>query len=90
MRDKELTPDMVPVIKLARAKNIPYSWISGYYPGLNFGRIADVIKGRRFPNIPPADQLRRVRRHYNLMHFLIRILDTWSRLHLHTGAGDKR
>jgi hypothetical protein len=57
MNDRELTPDMVPVIKLARQKKIPYSWISGYYPGLNFGRIADVVKGRRFSDIPPAASL---------------------------------
>lgn len=57
MQDRKLTPDMVPVIKLARAKNIPYSWISGYYPGLNFGRIADVMAGRRFPEIAPATEL---------------------------------
>lgn len=57
MQDRKLTPDMVPVIKLARAQNIPYSWISGYYAGLNFGRIADVMKGRRYPKIPPADSL---------------------------------
>ncbi|WP_152544418.1 hypothetical protein, partial [Brucella rhizosphaerae] len=44
MRDRKVTPDMVPVIKLARNKNIPYSWITGYYAGLNFGRIADVTK----------------------------------------------
>jgi len=57
MLDLKLTPEMVPVIKLARQRNIPYSWISGYYPGLNFGRIADVMKGRRYPDIPPADAL---------------------------------
>lgn len=57
MHDRKVTPDMVPVIKLARAMRIPYSWISGYYAGLNFGRIADVMKGRLFPDIPPAKQL---------------------------------
>ena len=57
MHDRELTPDMVPVIKLARQKEIPYSWISGYYAGLNFGRIADVVKGRKFSDIPPASDL---------------------------------
>ncbi len=57
MQDRPLTPDMVPVIKLARAQNIPYSWISGYYKGLNFGRIADVMKGRKYPKIPPAKKL---------------------------------
>ncbi len=57
MHDRRVTPDMVPIIKLARIKKIPYSWISGYYAGLNFGRIADVMKGRMFPEIPPAKQL---------------------------------
>ena len=57
MKDRKVTPEMVPVIKLARNLEIPYSWISGYYKGLNFGRIADVMKGRLFPNIPAAEQL---------------------------------
>ncbi|MBY5784679.1 hypothetical protein HFN62_13125 [Rhizobium leguminosarum] len=57
MHDRKVTPDMVPVIKLARMMRIPYSWISGYYAGLNFGRIADVMKGRMFSDIPPAKQL---------------------------------
>lgn len=57
MHDLKVTPDMVPVIKLARNQKVPYSWISGYYAGLNFGRIADVMKGRMFPEIPPATQL---------------------------------
>jgi len=57
MHDRKVTPDIVPVIKLARINRIPYSWISGYYAGLNFGRIADVMQGRLFPEIPPADSL---------------------------------
>lgn len=57
MQDRKVTPDMVPVIKRARQDRIPYSWISAYYPGLNFGRIADVMKGRMFPEIPPASAL---------------------------------
>lgn len=57
MHDRKVTPDMVPVIKLARQKQIPYSWISGYYPGLNFGRIADVTSGRLYPEVPPAHEL---------------------------------
>ena len=57
MHDVKVTPAMASVIKLARALNIPYSWISGYYPGLNFGRIADVVKGRMFPNVPMASSL---------------------------------
>ncbi|WP_425497501.1 hypothetical protein [Hoeflea ulvae] len=54
MHDLELTAEMAAVIKLARSQNIPYSWITGYYPGLNFGRIADVMGGRRFAEVPPA------------------------------------
>lgn len=49
MHDCKVTPAMASVIKLARALGIPYSWISGYYPGLNFGRM--------FPDVPPASQL---------------------------------
>jgi hypothetical protein len=54
MHDRTITPEMAAVIKLARSQGIPYSWITGYYPGLNFGRIADVVTGRRFPNVAPA------------------------------------
>lgn len=57
MHDRKVTPDMVPVIKLARSLGYPYSALTGYYPGLNFGRIADVMKGRLFPELPPADDL---------------------------------
>jgi hypothetical protein len=57
MHDRVVTPDIVPVIKLARNMKIPYSWISGYYPGLNFGRIADVMAGRLYADIPPAEEL---------------------------------
>lgn len=56
MHDRKLTPDMVPVIKLARDLQYNYAHIASYY-GINQGRIADVMKGRRFPNIPPAKQL---------------------------------
>ncbi len=57
MHDRNLTPEMAAVIKLARSQNIPYSWITGFYPGLNFGRIADVVAGRRFAEVPPASEL---------------------------------
>lgn len=53
MKDQELTPEMVPVIKLARAKGYNYALIASHYK-INQGRIADVMKGRRFPEIPPA------------------------------------
>jgi len=48
---------MASVIKLARALKVPYSWISGYYSGLNFGRIADVIQGKIYPDVQPAERL---------------------------------
>ena len=57
MQDKKLTPDMVPVIKLARQKKVPYSRIAWYFGGLNFGRIAEVMAGDRYPDIPPASAL---------------------------------
>jgi hypothetical protein len=56
MQDRPLTPEMVPVIKLARRLNFNYARIAAYYE-INQGRIADVMKGRRFPDIPPATEL---------------------------------
>jgi hypothetical protein len=57
MHDRQVTPAMASVIKLARSLGVPYSWITGYYHGLNFGRIADIMKGRMFPEVPPARDL---------------------------------
>ena len=56
MRDRKVTPDMVPVIKLARNLKYNYARIAAYFQ-INQGRIADVMKGRLFPEIPPANQL---------------------------------
>lgn len=56
MRDRKVTPDMVPVIKLARALRYNYARIAAYFQ-INQGRIADVMKGRLFPEIPPANDL---------------------------------
>ena len=56
MRDRKVTPDMVPVIKLARGLDYNYARIASYFQ-INQGRIADVMKGRKFPNIAPAAQL---------------------------------
>ena len=56
MQDQPLTPDMVPVIKLARKKKYNYARIASYFQ-INQGRIADVMKGRRFPEIPAATSL---------------------------------
>ena len=47
---------MVPVIKLARMLRYNYARIASYYQ-INQGRIADVMKGRLFPEVPPASQL---------------------------------
>ena len=47
---------MVPVIKLARGRKYNYARIASYFQ-INQGRIADVIKGRKFPDIPPATDL---------------------------------
>jgi hypothetical protein len=56
MQDNPLTPDMVPVIKLARIQKYNYARIASYFQ-INQGRIADVMMGRRFPEIPPATAL---------------------------------
>jgi hypothetical protein len=56
MHDRKVTPDMVPVIKLARELDYNYARIASYFQ-INQGRIADVMKGRKFPNIPPAHEL---------------------------------
>ncbi len=47
---------MVPVIKRARLMKYNYARIASYFQ-INQGRIADVMKGRRFPEIPPAAKL---------------------------------
>jgi hypothetical protein len=56
MQDQKVTPEMVPVIKLARGLNYNYARIASYFQ-INQGRIADVMKGRKFPDIPAAKQL---------------------------------
>jgi len=56
MEDRKLTPDMVPVIKLARQRKYNYARIASYFQ-INQGRIADVMKGRRFPEIAAASAL---------------------------------
>ena len=44
------------IIKLARNKGIPYVPIATYFT-INQGRIADVMKGRLYPLVPPAKAL---------------------------------
>lgn len=53
---KQLPDDTVATIKLARSMKIKYELIASYYV-INQGRIADVVKGRIGPNIPPALRL---------------------------------
>lgn len=56
MKDRTLTPEMAAIIKLARQLRINYSIIASYLV-INQGRIADVVMGRRFPEVPPASAL---------------------------------
>jgi hypothetical protein len=56
MKDNKITPEMVPVIKLARELDYNYARIASYFQ-INQGRIADVMKGRKFPDIAPASTL---------------------------------
>lgn len=56
MHDRKVTPEMVPVIKLAREMKYNYARIASYFQ-INQGRIADVMKGRRFPDIPKGQSL---------------------------------
>lgn len=56
MQDRKVTPEMVPVIKLAREMKYNYARIASYFQ-INQGRIADVMKGRRFPEISKAQTL---------------------------------
>lgn len=56
MHDRKITPDMVPVIKLARGLEYNYARIAAYFQ-INQGRIADVMMGRLYPEIPPANDL---------------------------------
>ncbi len=51
MQDRKLSPAMVPVIKLAREQKYNYARIASYFQ-INQGRIADVMKGRRYPRNP--------------------------------------
>lgn len=54
--ERQLTPEMVPVIKLARYLGYNYAPIASYFC-INQGRIADVMKGRRFCEIAAGTEL---------------------------------
>ncbi len=56
MHDRKVTPEMVPVIKRARALKYNYARIASYFQ-INQGRIADVMKGRIYPDLAPATDL---------------------------------
>ena len=53
---REITPEIAAVIKAARELGIKYAVIAAYFV-INQGGIADVMKGRIFPDIPPAPNL---------------------------------
>lgn len=53
---KEITDAVAAVIKLARSLGYKYQVIAAYFV-INQGGIADVMKGRIAPEVPPADQL---------------------------------
>ena len=55
-KDRKVTADMAAIIKLARALRINYAVIASYFT-INQGRIADVMKGRLFPDVSPAPAL---------------------------------
>lgn len=56
MKDQKVTSEMVPIIKLARLKKYNYARIASYFQ-INQGRIADIMKGRLYPEIPAAAHL---------------------------------
>ncbi len=56
MHDRKVTPEMILVIKLAREQKYNYARIASYFQ-INQGRIADVMKGRLYPDVPPAAHL---------------------------------
>lgn len=53
---RRVTPAMAAVIKLARRLGYKYEVIASYYV-LNQGRVADVMMGRKFPDVAPASEL---------------------------------
>ncbi|WP_020184795.1 hypothetical protein [Methylopila sp. 73B] len=55
-KKKELHPRIVAWIKLARSMGYGYVPIAAYFV-INQGRIADVMKGRMSPEVPPAAHL---------------------------------
>ena len=56
MKDQELTPEMVPVDQVGPPTEVQLRE-DRVVLQINQGRIADVMKGRRFPNIPAATSL---------------------------------
>lgn len=53
---KYITAEIAAVIKLARKLGYHYPPIASFFV-INQGRIADVMKGRLFPDVPPASAL---------------------------------
>ena len=53
---KNVTPEVAGVIRKARAEGYEYAVIASYYV-LNQGAVADVMKQRVHPDVPPANSL---------------------------------
>jgi len=53
---RQLPESVVAVIKLARRLGYKYEVIASFFV-INQGRIADVMKGRIRPDVPPASEL---------------------------------
>ena len=56
MYSRYITAEIAAVIKLARKLGYHYPPIAAFFV-INQGRIADVVKGRLFPEVPPAEKL---------------------------------
>jgi hypothetical protein len=56
MSSKDVPPTTAAVIKLARKLGYKYPQIAAFFV-INQGRIADVMKGRIYPEVPPASAL---------------------------------
>lgn len=55
-RSRYVTAEIAAIIKLARKLGYQYPPIASFFV-INQGRIADVMKGRLFPEVPAAAEL---------------------------------
>lgn len=56
MRNRDIPNFVIAVVKLARTLGYKYEVIASYFV-INQGRIADIMKGRIGPDVPPASSL---------------------------------